>query len=71
MLLDTQERKVFYKSLRFLKLTVVMWPHIVDKVAVLGLGLLKKNIAKKYQKQQSVSILWQILGPKPAMLPNF
>ena len=37
MLLDTQEPKVFYKSSRFLKLTVVMWPHIVKKVAVFGL----------------------------------
>ena len=40
MLLDTQEPKVFYKNLRFFKLTVVMWPHIVEKVAVFGLGLL-------------------------------
>ena len=40
MLLDTQEPKVFYKVKDFLKLTVVMWPHIVEKVAVFGLGLL-------------------------------
>ena len=48
-----------------------MWPHIVEKVALFGLGLLWKNVAKKYQKQQFVSILRQILRPKPAMLPNF
>ena len=40
MLLDTQEPKVFYKSYRFLKLTIVIWPHIVEKVDVFGLGLL-------------------------------
>ena len=47
-----------------------MWPHIVGKVALFGLGLLFKNIANKYQKQQFVSIFQQILRPKPAMLPN-
>ena len=40
MILDTQEPKVFYKKLRFFKLTVVMLPHIVEEVAVFGLGLL-------------------------------
>ena len=39
MLLDTQKPKVFYESSRFLKLTVVIWPHIDEKVAVFGLGL--------------------------------
>ena len=67
MLLDTQEPKVSYKKIRFLKLIDAMWPHIVEKVAVFGLG----NIAKKYQKQQFVSIFRQILRPKPDMLPNF
>ena len=40
MVLDTQEPKVFFflqKVQDFLKLTVVMWPHIVEKVAVFGL----------------------------------
>jgi hypothetical protein len=32
---------------------------------------LDENIAKKYQKQQFVSILRRILRPKPAMLANF
>ena len=40
MLLDTQEPKAFYKKLKIFKLTVVMWPHIDEKVAVFGLGLL-------------------------------
>ena len=31
----------------------------------------EENIAEKYQKQQFVSSLRQILRPKPAMLPNF
>ena len=48
-----------------------MWPHIVEKVAVFRLGLFWNFLAKKYQKQQSVSIIRQILRPKPAMLPNF
>ena len=39
MLLDTQEPKVFFTKVEdFLKLTVVIWPHIVEKVAVFGLG---------------------------------
>ena len=41
MLLDTQEPKVNVKD--FLRLTVVIWPHIVEKVAVFGLGLLWKQ----------------------------
>ena len=41
MLLDNQEPKVFFTKVKdFLNLTVVMWPHIVEKVAVFGLGLL-------------------------------
>ena len=49
-----------------------MRPHIMEKVAVFGLGLLWNFFkAKKYQKQLFVSILRQILLPKPAMLPNF
>ena len=74
MLLDTQKPKCFFfftKVKDFLKLTVVMWSHIVEKVAVFGLAFFEKNIAKKYQKQQFVSILWKILRPKPAMLPDF
>ena len=71
MLLDTQEPKVFYKNLRFLKLTIVMGPHIVKKKLYLALAYFEKNLVKKSQEQQSVSILRQILGPKPAMLTNF
>ena len=48
-----------------------MLPHIVEKVAVFGLWFLRKKIAKKYQKQQFVSILRRILRLKPAMLANF
>ena len=44
MLLDNQEPKVGYKPFRFFKMTVVLWPHIVGKVAVFGLELLKKKI---------------------------
>ena len=40
MLLDTQEPKVFLKVKDFLKLTVEMWPHIDEKVALFGLKLL-------------------------------
>ena len=36
MLLETQEPEVFYGNFNFFKLTVVMWPHIVEKVAVFG-----------------------------------
>ena len=48
-----------------------MWPHLMKKWLYLALDYFEKNIAKKYQKQQFVIILWQILRPKPAMLPNF
>ena len=48
----------------FLILTAVMWLYLASEN-------FEKNIVKKYQKQQLVSILWQILRPKPAMLPNF
>ena len=48
-----------------------MWPHIFEKWLYLASDYFEKNIAKKYQKQQFVSILRQILRPKPAMLPNF
>ena len=38
MLLETQEPKVFFTKVQdFLKLTVLMWLHIVEKVAVFGL----------------------------------
>ena len=51
MLLDTQESKVFYKKeLDFWKLIVVMLPHIVEKVAVFGLGLLWKQYSLKVPK---------------------
>ena len=44
MLLDTQKPKCcfffFTKVKDFLKLTVVMWSYIVEKVAVFGVGLL-------------------------------
>ena len=41
MLFDTQEPKVFYKKIKiFLKLTFIMWPQIVENMAVFGLGLL-------------------------------
>ena len=44
MFLYTQEPKVDYKKIRLKKLTVVMWPHIVEKVAAFGFGLLFKKI---------------------------
>jgi hypothetical protein len=48
MLLDTQEPKLFFTKMKdFFKLTVVMWPHIVEKVAVFGLGLLFKKVVHK------------------------
>ena len=35
------------------KLTVKMWSQIVQKVAVIGIGLLWKNIAKKCKKTEN------------------
>ena len=43
MLLTPRSLKSFAKVQDFLKLTVVMWPHIVEKVAVFGLGFLRKK----------------------------
>ena len=71
MYLDIQEPRVFYKMQDWTNLTVEMWSQIVQKVAVFGIGLLWNNVAKKYQKQQIVNILWRILRPKPAILPDF
>ena len=42
----------------------------MKKWLYLASNYFEKNIAKKYHKQQFFSILWQILKPKPAMLPN-
>ena len=44
-----------------------MWSQMVEKLLYLASNYLEKNIAKKYQKQNIISIIW----PKPAILPNF
>ena len=53
------------------KLTVEMLSQIVEKWLYVALDYFEENIAKKYQKQQFVMILWQTLRPELAILPNF
>ena len=44
---------------------------LLKKWLYLASEYFEKNIAKKYQKQQIVNILWRILRPKQAIFPYF
>ena len=57
MLLDTQEPKVFYKSIFFLNWLLYCGIILLKKWLYLALDYFEKNIAKKYQKLKFVSIL--------------
>ena len=71
MLLNTQEPNVLYKSYRCFKTDCYNVVSYCWKSGCIWPGMTLKKIAKKYPKQQFVSILRQILRPKPARLPNF
>ena len=57
MFLAILKLKVHYKDFSLEKTDYIMWPYILERMAVkLPWKIFKKNIAKKYQKHESFFI---------------
>ena len=68
---DIQNLRVFYKHDRFLTNWLLKCGlSLLKEWLYLALDYVEKKIDKKYQKPQSVMILWPTLRPKQAILIN-